>query len=301
VTAAERLDRYLVRLGLARSRRDARELLARGLVRVNGRILKKGEAVEAGARIEVGQTSDQAPLKPNAELPLTILFEDSAMIVVNKPGLLPCHPIHSEETSTVINAVVARFPEIAQAGDKPIEGGLVHRLDNGTSGALIVARDPASFALLRGAIRGGRIERNYLALISGHLGTRIELTRPIAHHPGNRRKMLVVHEHDKRQSRLASRPAATTVEPVRRLGAFTLVRVTPRTGMRHQIRVHLADAGFPLAGDDLYGGPPLPPLLPGRFFLHLSRLRVQSPVSGEVTIEAPLPPELLKALATLGG
>jgi 23S rRNA pseudouridine1911/1915/1917 synthase len=301
VTAAERLDLHLVRLGLARSRRDARELLARGLVRVNGRILKKGEAVEAGARIEVGQPSDQAPLKPNADLPLTVLFEDPAMIVVNKPGLLPCHPIHGKETATVMNAVVARFPEIAQAGDKPTEGGLVHRLDNGTSGALIVARDPASFALLRTAIRGGRIERNYLALISGHLGARIELTRPIAHHPGNRRKMLVVHEDDKRQSRLASRPAATVVEPVRRLGAFTLVRVTPRTGMRHQIRVHLADAGFPLAGDDLYGGPPLAPLSPGRFFLHLSRLRFQSPVSGEVTIEAPLPPELLKALATLGG
>ncbi len=276
-------------------------MLARGLVRVDGRILKKGEAVEAGARIEVGQPSDQAPLKPNADLPLTVLFEDAAMIVVNKPGLLPCHPIHGEETDTVMNAVVARFPEIAQAGDKPIEGGLVHRLDNGTSGALIVARDPASFALLRAAIRGGQIERTYLALISGHLGDRLELTRPIAHHPGNRRKMLVVREDDKRQSRLASRPAATVVEPVRRLGAFTLARVTPRTGMRHQIRVHLADAGFPLAGDDLYGGPPLAPLPPGRFFLHLSRLRLRSPVSGEVTIEAPMPPELLKALATLGG
>ncbi len=301
MTDAQRLDRYLVRLGLARSRRDAREMLARGLVRVDGRILKKGETVDAGARIEVGLPSDQAPLKPNADLPLTILFEDAAMIVVNKPGLLPCHPIHNEETATVMNAVVSRFPETAQAGDKPIEGGLVHRLDNGTSGALIVARDPASFAFLRTAIRGGRIERNYLALISGHLGTRVELTRPIAHHPGNRRKMLVVHEDDKRQSRLASRPAATVVEPVRRLDAFTLVRVTPRTGMRHQIRVHLADAGFPLAGDDLYGGPPLAPLSPGRFFLHLSRLRFQSPVSGEATIEAPLPPELLKALVTLGG
>jgi len=301
VASGERLDRYLVRTGLAASRRNARELLANGLVRVNGRILTKGQAVEPSDQVQVEQAYEGPALKPNPEIPLALLFEDPAMLVVNKPGLLPCHPIRRDERATLMNAVVARFPETADAGNKPLEGGLVHRLDNGTSGALIIARNPASFAFLRGAIRGGRIERHYLALISGHPGPPLELTAPIAHHPKNRRKMIVLHEHIGTQGALAARPAFTIVEPIRRIGAFTLVRVTPKSGMRHQIRVHLADAGFPLMGDELYGGPPLAALPPGRFFLHLSRMRSQSPAGGEVAIEAPLPSDLIDALAAIGG
>jgi 23S rRNA pseudouridine1911/1915/1917 synthase len=223
------------------------------------------------------------------------------MLVINKPGLLACHPIRRDERATLMNAVVARFPETADAGDKPLEGGLVHRLDNGTSGALIIARNASSFALLRGAIRNGRIERHYLALLSGHLDAAMELTAPIAHHPKNSRKMIVVHEHVGAQGVLAARPAVTIVEPIRRVGGSTLAQVTPKSGMRHQIRAHLADAGFPLMGDELYGGPSLAHLPPGRFFLHLSRIRLHSPAGGEFTIEAPLPSDLVDALAALGG
>jgi 23S rRNA pseudouridine1911/1915/1917 synthase len=302
VADGERLDRYLVRTGLAASRRQARELLANGLVRVNGRILTKGHAVEPSDRVQVEQAYEGPALKSNPEIPLAVLFEDPAMLVVDKPGLLPCHPIRRDERETLMNAVVARFPETADAGDKPLEGGLVHRLDNGTSGALIIARNPASFAFLRSAIRGGRIERHYLALLSGHPGATLELTAPIAHHPKNRRKMIVVHEHVGAQGRVAARPALTIVEPIRRIGASTLVRVIPKSGTRHQIRAHLADAGFPLMGDELYGGPPLAHLPPGRFFLHLSRMRVVSPAGGgQCTIEAPLPSDLTEALAAIGG
>ncbi len=301
MATSERLDRYLVRTGLAASRRNARELLANGLVRVNGRILTKGETVAAGDQVHVEQAHDGPALKPNPAIPLTVLFEDSTTLVVDKPGLLPCHPIRRDECATLMNAVAARFPETAAAGDKPLEGGLVHRLDNGTSGALIIARNPASFAFLRGAIRGGRIERHYLALLSGHPGAKLELAAPIAHHPKNPRKMIVVGEQAPAAGRAAARPAFTIAEPVRRIGACTLVRVTPKSGMRHQIRVHLADAGFPLMGDELYGGPPLNGLPPGRFFLHLSAMRFLSPSGVEVAVEAPIPSDLTAALASIGG
>ena len=299
MASGERLDRFLVRTGLATSRRQARELIANSLVRVNGRVLHKGETVAPNDRVDVEQTSKGPALKPNPEIPVVVLFQDPSMLIVDKPTLLPCHPIRRDERTTLINAVVARFPETADAGDKPLEGGLVHRLDNGTSGALIIARNPDSFAWLRGAIRGGRIEREYLALISGEAREPMELTAAIAHHPKNHRKMVIVHEAAA-QTRGAARPASTIVEPIRHVGSCTLVRVKPKSGARHQIRVHLADAGFPLVGDELYGGPPLAELKPGRFFLHLSRIRMQSPATGDrVSVEAPLPGDLLDVLTNL--
>jgi len=299
VAGGERLDRFLVRTGFAASRRQARDLVASGLVRVNDRVPAKGQAVEPNDRVQVDQAPQGGPaLKSNPDLPLEVLFEDPAMLVVAKPGLLPCHPIRRDERATLMNAVAARYPETAEAGDKPLEGGLVHRLDNGTSGALIIARNAESFAALRGAIRGGRIERHYLALVSGDPGARMELTAPIAHHPKNHRKMVVIHQRAGAHGRGAARPALTIVEKIRTVGSFTLVRVIPKSGTRHQIRVHLADAGFPLAGDELYGGPPLARVSAGRFFLHLSRMQLHSPANGDqITVEAPLPADLAGVMA----
>src|SRR5207253_6082582 len=119
---SERLDVYLVRLGLASSRRRARELIAERRVRVNGRVLRKGEALEEGADVQVLDENRPPSILPNRELPLQVLFSDPAQIVIDKPGGMPCHPIRSAERETLMNAVVARFPETAEAGDKPLEG-----------------------------------------------------------------------------------------------------------------------------------------------------------------------------------
>ena len=137
--ARERLDQYLVRLGWARSRRAAHEMLARGMVRVNGRVLRKGEMVGGGDTVEIGETSPLSALAPDIDVKVEILFRDPAMLVVNKPAPMACHPLRPGERGTVMNGVVAAFPEVAAVGDNPREGGLVHRLDNGTSGALLVA------------------------------------------------------------------------------------------------------------------------------------------------------------------
>ena len=189
--AKERLDHYLVRTGFASSRRVAQELVERGLVRINGRRSKKSEIVGADDRIEVASTNRRAVIEPNADLALEVLHEDASVIVVNKAGGVPCHPLNADERDTVMNAVVARFPEIATVGDKPLEGGLVHRLDNGTSGALLIARNRGTFDKLREAIRAGRIARRYEALVAGALESKIEIDAPIAHHAKNARKMIV--------------------------------------------------------------------------------------------------------------
>ncbi len=292
--SGERLDHYLVRTGHAASRRVAREMVARGAVWLNGRRGIKGALVHSGDNVEVEAPLAVAAIEPEAEIPIDVLFEDPALIVVNKPGGIPCHPLRPGERGTVMNAVVARFPETAAIGDKPIEGGLIHRLDNGTSGALMIARTADAFATVRRAIRSGAIKRKYLALVSGNLKIPMTLAATIAHHPKNPRRMIVVSDQSE-VAKLAARPALTRVEPVRRVGDFTLVSVTPSTGVRHQIRVHLADAGFPIAGDELYGGAPTE-LGAGRFWLHLAEIELESPTSGATKVSAPIPSELARLL-----
>ena len=285
--ARERLDLYLVRLGWARSRRAARELLANGLVRVNGRSLTKGDVIAEDDAVEVATASPLPALAPDPKLNLEILFRDGAMLVVNKPAPMPCHPLRPGELGTVMNGIVAAFPEAAFAGEDPREGGLVHRLDNGTSGALIVALEHRALTDLREAVRAGRIRRDYQALVVGNVKQSLEIEFPIAHDPRHARRMTIA-------TSLAggARPASTSIEPIRRVGDFTLVWARPRTGMRHQIRVHLAHAGHPIAGDVLYGGPRLEALSQGRFWLHLAELELRSPASGPVRVQAPLPGDL---------
>jgi len=305
-----------VRLGWAPSRRAASELVSRGRVRVNGRRYRKGEAIAPGDTVEVADAPAVAALAPNPDLKIAVLFEDGAVIVADKPPLMPCHPLRSEERATVMNAIVAAYPETAYAGEKPLEGGLVHRLDNGTSGALLIARNREAFTLMREALRAGRVTRRYRALVAGRLDGTIEIATPIAHHPKNPRKMVVVEKlgatgesgssvnSSMAQMRSIStrhrslpRPAVTHVEALAHRNGFTLAQVTPGTGNRHQIRVHLASIGHPLAGDELYGGPPLAGLAAGRFWLHLAELEFESPAGGRMRVASPLASDLEPWLA----
>jgi 23S rRNA pseudouridine1911/1915/1917 synthase len=288
-----------VRLGFAPSRRAAKELIAAGRVRVNGRHLRKGESISSGDDVAVTGPPDSAALPPNSYLTLEVLFEDASVLVVNKPGRMPCHPLRPDESGTVMNAVAAAYPETAAAGDKPNEGGLVHRLDNGTSGALLIARTGAAFVAMRSAIREGRVARRYQALVAGQLENAVEIAAPIAHHPKNPRKMIAINAANAHAYGLGARPAATIVEPVASYQGFTLVTIKPRTGCRHQIRVHLASIGMPLAGDILYGGPPLAGMPPDRFWLHLGAMAFDSPSGGQVEVEAPLAPDLAAIVAEL--
>jgi 23S rRNA pseudouridine1911/1915/1917 synthase len=291
----ERLDHYLVRVGFAPSRRVAQELVERGLVRINGRRSRKSEIVAIDDVVEVAPRQKYSPIEVNRDLAIEVLHEDGAVVVVNKPGGIPCHPLRPGERETVMNAVIARFPDTASSGDKPLEGGLVHRLDNGTSGALVIALSRGAFEKMRDAIRAGRIARRYEALVVGALEQRIEIDLPIAHHAKNPRKM-VVGDRDSSNPKRAGRVAMTMVEPIRRVGEFTLVSVVPKTGSRHQIRVHLADAGHPIVGDTLYGGSESESLAHGRFWLHLCEIAFDSPAVGHVKVIAPIAADLRKLI-----
>lgn len=286
----QRLDVFLLRLGWVPSRRRARELIESGRVTVNGRHLHKGALVAADDDVRISELPQASALEPNLHLKIEVLYQDESVLVVNKPGTIPCHPLKWCDNSTVINAVVAAYPEVAEVGDQPLEGGLVHRLDNGTSGALILARTRDAFAVMRTAIRRGDISRRYLALCAGRLEEEIEIATPIAHHRKNQRKMIT--STVKSAALSGARPAATVVRPLEHYSGFSLIEARPRTGRRHQIRVHLASVGHPLAGDALYGGPDADELAPGRFWLHLSEIAFESLSSGYVAVKAPLAADL---------
>jgi 23S rRNA pseudouridine1911/1915/1917 synthase len=306
-------------MGWATSRRAAVDLIARGSVQVNGQRYRKGATIAPGDNVEVIEGDAGETLAANPDLKINILFEDRAVIVADKPALMPCHPLRSDEHDTVMNGIVAAYTETANAGDKPLEGGLIHRLDNGTSGALMIARSHDAFIAMREALTAGRVTRRYRALVVGRLDRTIEIATPIAHHHKNSRKMVVVDEGidaipgamasmDSHRYAIGStspavskryrsqpRPAFTKVQAISFANGFTLVEMTPRTGSRHQIRVHLASIGYPIAGDELYGGPPLAGLEPGRFWLHLSELEFESPAGGHVKVSAPIAHDLVNA------
>jgi 23S rRNA pseudouridine1911/1915/1917 synthase len=133
-----------VRCGIAPSRRNASALIASGRVRVNGRRHRKGEAIRASDQVEVIPAAEAAPRPLESKVILEILYKDDDLLVVAKPPMLPCHPRESIDEDTVITLLARDYPEVARLGAKPFEGGLIHRLDNGTSGALMVARTSQS-------------------------------------------------------------------------------------------------------------------------------------------------------------
>ncbi|HYA36555.1 MAG TPA: pseudouridine synthase, partial [Candidatus Binataceae bacterium] len=138
-------------------------MIENGLVRINGGRARKADLVRSGDDVTIADWPRDTAITPEPDASLEVLFQDDALLIVNKPGGIPCHPLRAGERGTVMNAVVARHSRLADVGDDPLESGLIHRLDNGTSGALMIARDNETFAALRSDIRSGRIRRRYNA------------------------------------------------------------------------------------------------------------------------------------------
>ncbi|MFW5926071.1 MAG: RluA family pseudouridine synthase [Myxococcota bacterium] len=292
----QRLDVVLVRRVGDMSRAKARRLIAQGAVRINGRRVRKGQPVQPGDRIGVDAVPPPAdfPAAPDPDLPLRVAHEDARVVVVDKDPGVPSHPLRPEELGTVAGALVARYPEMAGVGYGLREPGLVHRLDTGTSGLLVAARDTEAFEHLRGALRAGRFDKRYQALCAGRLGAPRLVDHPIASTRKDPRRVVVCREPGE-ASRLRARPAETEVLEAEPAGPMTWLTVRARTARRHQVRAHLAALGHPLVGDAIYGGPPLEGL--GRHFLHAGHLAFPHPDGGEVQVTAPLPPDLQRALA----
>lgn len=276
-------------------------MIAGNLVRVNHRAADKGYRLQAGDRIELWLPGP-AEVLPVSEPTrhLTIIYQDKDLIVVDKPALVPTHPLSPFETGTLANSLVSCFPELAGVGPKSLEAGLIHRLDTGTSGILIAGRNPAAWSQLKQDLAQRLWNKKYLALVTGIIGQKV-VTLPLAHHPTNRKRMVALKDRkDPHRGRIF--PAETRFRALRRFRDFCLLEVDLITGVTHQIRVHLAESGHPVVGDPLYGNerPPVFDLAPGRLFLHAAVLELLHPVTRKkLLFKSELPEDLQGVLGSL--
>ena len=310
-----RLDVALARLAPELSRARVQRLVDDGRVRVDGRAAKASSRLRGGETIEL----EVPPPEPSGlvaqDLPLTVLYEDRDLLVLDKAAGMVVHPARGSPHSTVVNALLhhlrAGGPGARAAsgagGLDAVRLGLVHRLDKDTSGCLVVAKTEAALAALQAQFKGRTVEKRYLALCHGLLAPEGRLETPYGRHPRDRTRYTGRVE--------SARRAVTEWRVAEAFGAgATLAEVTLHTGRTHQIRVHLAEAGHPLLADALYGGTRrearLAPDHPvrvaaaaiGRQALHAWRLTFAHPRTGRrLAIEAPVPDDLLRGLEVLRG
>jgi 23S rRNA pseudouridine1911/1915/1917 synthase len=293
--AGQRLDRYLVHAFQTLSRSQVQRLIRQGRVLLDGEKAKPSTLLEPGMRVVV-----RIPPEPSGEIlpqsiPLDVVYEDADLLVVNKPAGMVVHPSHGHSAGTLVNALLARYPDldVGEAG-RP---GIVHRLDRDTSGLIVVAKTDEALRHLRSQFKSRKVEKIYLALIYGHPPTpEGVIEAPLGRDPRQRQRMAVV---------AGGRTARTHYRLLESLGGYSLLRVRLETGRTHQIRVHLAWLGIPVAGDRVYG--PVrsarqvkEELGLARQFLHAWRLCFERPAGkGRVEVEAALPVELQQALGVL--
>jgi len=278
-----RVDKALAAHYPEAGRRQLAELFDAGAIRVRGKRAKKGDRVSAGDVIELERTpvsGDALRPAPDPSITLELLVERPDWVAVNKPAGIPSQPLRAGELGTIANALAAKFPECAAIGDDPRDGGLVHRLDIGTSGVLIAARTADAYARLREQFGSGQIEKHYLAITDQRPVSR-ECDAPLV----QRGNHVAVDHTD-------GLAAYTQFIVERATSTHALVRCIARTGRMHQVRAHLAHVGSPITGDARYGGA----ALPGHegFFLHAAQVSL-----ADTTIEAPLPARFSAALAAL--
>jgi 23S rRNA pseudouridine1911/1915/1917 synthase len=271
----------------------AKRLLATGAVAIDGRPARKGEHLTAGQTVEIddqaaGDAERPARVLPDPDLAVAVLYVDATMVAIDKPAGIASHPLAPRQLGTAANAVCARFPECASASPDAREGGLVHRLDGGTSGVLIAARSAEAWPLLRAALGGPDCEKTYLAEVVGSPPEAGVETGSIGR-LGRRGARVRVGAGRHLQS------ARTSWAVVERRADTALVRAVLQAGRPHQVRAHLAAAGHPIVGDSTYGGPSGRQAIAaddgrGGFHLHAASVRFRHPSSGEVIlIEAPPP------------
>lgn len=290
--AGERLDRIVALLADV-SRADATTVIANGGVMVDGEVAVTGKIrLRAGQEVEIDPSSlpvEEMP-GPDASIPLNVVFADEHVIVIDKAPGVVVHPAAGHKGGTLVNALLARFPEIAEVGD-PQRPGIVHRLDVGTSGLLVVARSDDAYESLVDQLSDHDVERRYVALAWGRFDAPVgTVDAPIGRDPRDPLRMAVVATG--KEARTHFRVEQSFTEP-----ELSLVTCELETGRTHQIRVHLAAIGHPVAGDGTYGGQ-RPGWVAERPFLHAARLSFRHPATGEVvTFDSELPADLRELLA----
>ena len=285
MAAAGRLDAVVAGyLGMPRA--DVQRAIAEGRIRVDGSPRPKSHRLRGGELVELDAVGlDEVPAESP---PANVRYEDGFLLVVSKPAGIPTHPTRQRRTGTLVNRLKATGVPLSGVGG-PLRAGIVHRLDAGTSGLLIVAKDDRTHEALSDMLRAHAIDRRYLALVRGAVPhDRFAVEAPL----GRRGARIVV-------ARTAGRPAETMFEVRERFGRSTLLEAAPRTGRTHQIRVHLSAIRHPILGDRTYGGggTDAGELGLARPFLHSWRVAFDHPRTRErVEVEDPLSEDLVAAL-----
>jgi 23S rRNA pseudouridine1911/1915/1917 synthase len=299
-SAGERLDRFLVSVLADHSRSQIQKLIAEGRIRVGGREVRPNHSVHEGDRIVVA-LPEPAPTSVQPEAaPLEILHEDADLVVVNKPPGMVVHPGAGHASGTLVNALLHHISDLSGIGGE-LRPGIVHRLDRGTSGVMVVAKNDAAHQELSRQFHDREVEKEYIALVWGVVQAGRRIDAAIGRDPVNRQKMSA-------RSRRA-REAVTRITRAFHLAGLTLCQVAIHTGRTHQIRVHLSAIGHPIVGDALYGG--VHRRVAGdiravthlqRPFLHAARLAFKHPRDGRsMEFTTPLPPDLQDVLDALPG
>ncbi|MDI6815222.1 MAG: RluA family pseudouridine synthase [Dehalococcoidales bacterium] len=283
-----RLDKYVSEKYPKLSRTQAQKLIGSGYITVNNHVAKVGLKLNIGDKVNIViPRATPSPLSPEA-IPLNIIYENDDLLVIDKPAGLAIHPAPGHPSHTLVNAILAHFPHLADISDS-LRPGIVHRLDKDTSGVMLVAKNSVAQANLINQFKARSVVKAYLALVKGHLTPENGVIEaPIGRDPRHRKRMAVVAE---------GREARTQYHVIKHIGNYTLLEVRPETGRTHQIRVHLSAIGYPVVGDTTYG---VKSAYLSRQFIHASRLGFCLPSTGEyVEFESELPPDLAQALEAI--
>jgi len=298
-SAGARLDQFLTSVLGDQSRSQIQRLIKEGRIRVGDRAAKPNQAIKVGQEISIDIPSPVLPTPQPEPLPLRILYQDRDVIVIDKPAGMVVHPAAGHEGGTLVNALLHHVTDLSGIGGEK-RPGIVHRLDRGTSGLMVVAKNDRAHEALARQFRDREVEKEYAALVWGEVMAGHRIDAPIGRDPANRKRMSAKARR--------SREAVTRIVRAEHFGrALTLARVAIYTGRTHQIRVHLSAIGHPIVGDSLYGG--VRRHVPGdlravahleRPFLHAARLAFAHPEDGRrMQFESPLPDDLQRVLDEL--
>ena len=298
-----RLDRFLVSLIPEQSRSQIQRLIKEGHVRVGGREAKANQPVKSGQEIFVDAPAPVDPVPQPEALPLPILYQDHDLIVIDKPAGMVVHPAAGHASGTLVNALLHHVDDLSGIGGEK-RPGIVHRLDRGTSGLMVVAKHDSAHEELARQFAAREVEKEYIGLVWGEVMAGRRIDAAIGRDPANRKKMSSTTSKRMRRSR----EAVTRIVRAEHFGRMlTLANVAIHTGRTHQIRVHLSAIGHPIVGDVLYGG--LHRRVPGdlravthldRPFLHAARLVFTHPEDERrMEFTSELPADLQRVLDEL--
>ena len=229
------------------------ELIESNKILVNGKKIKKGIKLRKGDKVEFASIPEPKDLvlRANDQIPLNLVYADEFILAFDKPRGLPTHPNSFRETETLANGIIAKFPGLKEIGEKKLESGLLNRLDNDTSGLVLVARTNEAYAKFKEMFAKKEIYKEYTALSIGHPEQKGFINYPLKHSPKNRKKMVAL-KNMKSIDSLKLLEALTHYLVIRRFAKFSLLKISLSSAVTHQIRVHLAAIGHPVAGDSLY-------------------------------------------------